>query len=190
MVKNMATLHAISPEGRYCFFGYYDKCMWDEKEEFYLFHEAGFQNRAPGKDDMVKICLLETKTGKVDVIDETRAWNFQQGAMLQWLPEQRILYNSAKDGIFISIIYELKSGKKREISRPVSAVSPDGKYALSINFARLARWRPGYGYAGLPDTFENKRWPEDDGLYIVNLETGDHKLIIPLARLLCFSVQT
>jgi hypothetical protein len=179
-------MNAVSPEGGYCFFGYYDKCTWDEKEEFFLFHEAGFQNRAPAKNDSVKICLMEIKTGKVDIIDETCAWNFQQGSMLQWLPGQRILYNSVRDGTFISIIYEMRSGKKREIPRPVSSVSPDGKYALSINFARLARWRPGYGYEGLPDTFENKRWPEDDGVYLVNLETGNYKLIIPLTQLLDF----
>lgn len=175
---------AVSPEGKYCFFGYYDKCQWDEKEEYMLFHEAGFQDRLPAKEDSVKICLLETRTGRVEILDETYAWNFQQGAMLQWLPGQRVLYNARKNGQFISVIRDISGGSIKEIGRPVSTVTRDGNYALSINFSRLARWRPGYGYEGVSDVFENERWPGKDGIYLVDLNTGRDRLIISLAQLL------
>ena len=109
---------AVSPEGKYCFFGYYDKCQWDEKEEYMLFHEAGFQDRLPAKEDSVKICLLETRTGRVEILDETYAWNFQQGAMLQWLPGQRVLYNARKNGQFISVIRDISGGSIKEMGVP------------------------------------------------------------------------
>ncbi|HNQ34574.1 MAG TPA: hypothetical protein PKN80_00725 [bacterium] len=175
---------AISPEGRFCFFGYYDKCGWDESGEYHLFHEVDFQDRPPAAGDRARICLLETKTGRVEVLDETPAWNFQQGAMLQWLPDRRIIYNSVRGGDFISVIHDLKSGRRSELPRPVSAVSRDGRLALSLNYARLARWRPGYGYEGVADPFEHQKWPEADGVYLVDLETGGHRLVISLAGLL------
>ncbi len=179
----MKELKAISPQGKYCFFGYYDKCQWDEKEEYLLFHEVAFQDRLPLKEDRAKICLMEAKTGKVEIIDETCAWNFQQGAMLQWLPGQRVLYNSVRDGRFISVIRDIHTGGRKEIGRPASTVSPDGNYAVSINFARLATWRAGYGYESLPDPWAKEKWPKDDGVYSVDLNTGDYRLIISLERL-------
>lgn len=177
---------AVSPKDRYCFFGYYDKCPWDEKEEYFLFHQVSFQDRPPQKGDKALICLLELKTMKISILGETHAWNFQQGAMLQWLPGRRIIYNDREEDRFVSRILDLGSGKERIIPRAVSAVSPNGKYALSLNFSRIAKWRPGYGYEGLKDKYENDRWPENDGVYFVDLETGKYRLIITFAQALDF----
>ena len=65
---------------------------------------------------------------------------------------------------------------------PVSAVSPDGKWAVSINYARLRLTRPDYGYGGNgQDARRDVTWPTDDGLWLVNLESGEAKLIVPIA---------
>lgn len=177
---------SLSPEGRYCFFGYYDKCPWDEREEYFLFHEVEFQDHPPSESDKARICLMELQTGKIDILDETYAWNFQQGAMLQWLSGRKIIYNTRIKKEFAAKIFDIDSGKTRILNLPVSAISPDGRYALSLNFARLAKWRPGYGYEGGNDPFENKKWPEKDGIWLIDLESGKYKLIISLAQILGF----
>lgn len=177
---------AVTPENKYCFFGYYDKCPLDEKGEYFLFLQVNFQNRSPKKEDKAYICLCELKNRKISTIGETHAWNFQQGSMLQWLSGKKIIYNIRKNNKFISKIYDLNSRKERIISRPISAVSPNGRYALSINFSRLAKWRPGYGYEGVKDKFENQRWPENDGIYLIDLESGKCSLVLTLSQMLGF----
>lgn len=70
----------------------------------------------------------------------------------------------------------------KTIPYPVSAVSPDGKEAVSLNFSRLRITRTDYGYGGEgQDARPDKRFPEDDGLFLVDLETGKAKLMLSIA---------
>ena len=83
----------------------------------------------------------------------------------------------------ISIVYDIQKGQQRIYDLPVAAVSPNGKFALSLNFSRLAKMRPGYGYEGLIDKWENVMAQVDDGIYLIDLATGKHKLIISVAQI-------
>jgi hypothetical protein len=60
----------------------------------------------------------------------------------------------------------------------VYALSPNGKEAISCDFARIADCRPGYGYAGVRDRFFDDMAPEGSGVTHVNLETGEEKLLV------------
>ena len=75
------------------------------------------------------------------------------------------------------------TSNKKIIPWPVSAVSPNGKEAVCINFARLRLTRPDYGYGG---TGQNPKkddpFPADDGLFLVNLETGKAKLLVSIEQ--------
>src|SRR5690606_12649883 len=66
---------------------------------------------------------------------------------------------------------------------PVSAVSPKGKEAVSINFARLRNTRTDYGYGGNGQAAKiDVQFPEDDGIVLLNLETGEARLIVTIAQ--------
>ena len=41
--------------------------------------------------------------------------------------------------------------KKKLFQHPVYSVANNGKFALTLDFSRLHRLRPGYGYSNLPD---------------------------------------
>lgn len=105
--------------------------------------------------------------------------------MLQWVPavsDTRIIYNDRISDRFVSIILDVKTGARRTLPRPVYTISNDGKSALSLNFSRNAITRPGYGYNGLKDQFEDESHPAEDGVYLMNLETGNHELIVSIDR--------
>ena len=70
-----------------------------------------------------------------------------------------------------------------EHERAIYAVLPDGKMAFSVNFARLAAQRPGYGYAGGQDAYADDPAPSEDGLWLMNLESGDSRLVVSLRQL-------
>ena len=100
-----------------------------------------------------------------------------------WLgihPNSRIIYNDLVDGKYVSIIMDVHTKQKiKTIPYPVCAVSPNGKEAISINFSRLRTTRKSYGYGGDgQDARLSVQFPEDDGLFLVDLETGKAKLLV------------
>jgi len=167
-------------------FGYYDKCCWNKSGRYILTHEIAFGDHMPGPDDTAAIGIIDLHNGnKLKIIAETKAWCWQQGAMLQWWnaePENHILFNDRRDGQFVCIIKDIQSGKERVLPRPVGAVSHDGKYGYSLNFARLAVLRPGYGYEGVPDPFAKVPVPDNDGITRIDLNTGKQKLLFSVAQ--------
>ena len=100
--------------------------------------------------------------------------------MLQWIPgtASKVIWNDREKDRFVSHILDVKTGEKRTIPSPIYALSPNGKEAVSCDFARVADCRPGYGYAGIRDRFFDDMAPEGSGVTHVNLETGEEKLIV------------
>jgi hypothetical protein len=137
--------------------------------------------------DAVRVGVVPA-TGKssFEPIAETMAWNWQQGSMLRWHPAEpdaTILYNDRRDGAFVAVARDLQRGELRVYEKPFYAVAPDGKMALGVNFARLQTFRPGYGYAGPPDTWVGHPSPEEDGVHRMDLNTGVPELVLSLSEL-------
>ena len=157
---------------------------WSPDNRYLLTLETDLKDKLP---DGVP-CTL----GLVDLADDnrfipvtaTRCWNFQEAAMAHWLPWGRdmIVFNDIRDGRFCAVVMNWRTKEERHYPFPVSAVSEDGTWALSINYARLFLTRPDYGYAG--DGQDPKKgvvFPDDDGLWRVDLRTGEAKLIVSCA---------
>ncbi len=150
--------------------------------------ETDVKYRIPAETDTAVLGLVDLETLHFKPIAKTTAWNFQQGCMAHWLatsPDSLIIYNDLRNGKFVSVILNVHTGKElKTIPYPVSAVSHDGKKAVSINFGRIRVTRPDYGYGGGgQDAMEDTAFPDDDGIRVVNLETGQARLIVPLARI-------
>jgi hypothetical protein len=104
--------------------------------------------------------------------------------MLQWLgkaADRNVIYNSVADGKYVSIVCDVHSGRTRTLPMPIYAVSRDGTQAVSLDFDRVNRLRPGYGYLALPERHKDEPAPADAGIYHLNLATGNSQLIIDLA---------
>jgi hypothetical protein len=168
------------------YFGYYDKTPWSADGSRLLAMQVPFMDRAlTGRETAI--------LGRIDVadsrafhpFDQTLAWCWQQGCMLQWLgsdPARKVIYNRLDGDRFVSVIRDVETGATRVLPRPVYCVSRDGRQALSLNFARLAVTRPGYGYPALADPWSDRAHPDDDGIYHVDLESGESRLLISLAQ--------
>ncbi|MDP0495279.1 MAG: hypothetical protein Q7Q73_03635 [Verrucomicrobiota bacterium JB024] len=170
------------------FFGYYDKSCWDASGRWILGLESSFMDHPPQAGEAVKIGVIDTQNNYAwTTIAETNAWNWQQGCMLQWLGGSRdIIFNDkGPDGFFARVI-NLDSGRERTLSRPIYAVNRSGTHAVSLNFARLQHQRPGYGYPGVADPWKEVAIPEDDGLFSLDLQTGESQMILSTAHAACF----
>lgn len=167
-------------------FAYYDKLQFDPSDRYVLGMEIGFEDRAPGPEDVIVLGMIDLQDGdKWIPFAESTAWCWQQGCMLQWLPgsQSEVIYNAREGNRYISVIQDVFTGEKRTLPRPVYAVSPDGKTAVSLNFARVGDTRPGYGYNGIPDTGAGELHPDNDGIYSVDLVTGESRLVITLDQI-------
>lgn len=171
---------------RHHWFGYYDKLQFDPSSRFVLGMSVPFEHRSPQPDDSITIGMvdLEDQDRWIDLGD-SRAWKWQQGCMLQWLPgsQSEILWNDRVDGRFVCRILNVETRAGRTIPHPVYSVSPDGKSAVTPDFARIADVRPGYGYAGIPDAHADDNAPDDTGIFHIDLVSGTAKLIISLAQI-------
>ena len=157
---------------------------WSPDNRYLLTLETDIKDELPdGRACTLGLVDLEDGNRFVPVI-ETRAWNFQEAAMAHWLPNEKdaFVVNDFRNGKFVAVIRNWRTGAERVIPHPVSAVSEDGSWALSINYARLYITRPDYGYHGEgQDPRRGVVFPEDDGLWRVDLKTGEAKLIVSCA---------
>ena len=105
--------------------------------------------------------------------------------MAHWLstsPDSLIIFNDLREGKFVSVILNVHTRQEiKTIQYPVSAVSPNGKEAVSINFSRLRHTRDSYGYGGDGQNARlDVQYPNDDGLFLIDLDTGKAELLVSI----------
>ncbi len=165
-------------------YGYYDKQQVDPSGQYVLGMEVEIPMRSPTKNDVIKIGMVDLHDNDRWIeIGESNAWGWQQGCMLQWIPgsSEEVIWNDQEDGQFVSHVMNIKTKKKRTLPRAIYALSPDGEYAVGTEFNRIQNMRPGYGYPGIPDPYADQRAPQEIGIYRMDLQTGDSKMIFSLA---------
>jgi hypothetical protein len=190
MAANSATqpsfpeARAVTRGPKHHFFGYYDKSPWDVTGRYLLAMEVDFTGRDPKPGEALILGMVDLKQeNKYIPLDTTPAWCWQQGTMLQWLgsaPDREVIYNDVDGDHYISIIRDVHNGKTRKLPRPVYDVSADGKQAVTLDFERVNRLRPGYGYVTLPERYKDDPAPKEAGIYWMNLATGEHRRILSL----------
>lgn len=163
----------ITPDDGYEYlFGYYDKCPWSDDGKYIL---ALRVKNASSEADSCKpadIVRINITTRKVEKLATTHSWNVQQGCMAQWLSNSEILYNDFRSGKYCAVILNIADKAERIIQMPVYAMSQDKKTALSLDFSRLHRLRPGYGYSNIPETTKDKKCPKTTCIWKIDIETG------------------
>ncbi|WP_413683548.1 hypothetical protein [Prochlorococcus sp. MIT 1011] len=123
---------------------------------------------------------------KFNYLASTFSWCWQQSCRLQWVPKEdsRIIYNTSNYENHICRIIDINSKKViNEYNSPIYSINNNATHYISINFSRLQRFRPGYGYSDIKDKTINYKAPDNDGLYIVDFTTGEKELLISLKEI-------
>lgn len=183
-----APVQITSNDKEHLFESYYGINSWSKNERYATVLETDVRDRIPTESDTATLGLVDMRTNKFIKLTKTTAWNLQQGCMAHWLatnPDSVIIYNDMRDGKYVSVILNVLSRKEiKVIPYPIAAVSPDGKEAVVINFSRLRITRTDYGYPGGGQDAQPKvQYPDNDGIFLLNLKTGAIKLIVSLAQL-------
>lgn len=185
--ESLPPVRAITQGPKHHWFGYYDKLQFDPASRLVLGMEVAFEHRSPQPEDRVRIGFVDLQAGDrwVDLGVASRAWNWQQGCMLQWLPgsKSEIIWNDRDGDGFVSRVLDVRTRRERTLPAPVYAVSPDARCAISPDFRRLHHLRPGYGYAGIADPNQNVLKPDDSGIWKMDLRNGRTELLLSIAQI-------
>ncbi len=168
-------------------FGYYNYDVISSDGKKMLCNRATFDGRAITAEDKIDLGWYNIENGKWHYIDTTNSFNWQQGAMLQWLPgkgnENKVIYNISKDNHFKSVICNIVTGEKKYIDFPTYCVTPDGKYSISLNYER-SYWCRAYHYQNVVNPKYNVKVASDDGIFKVDLQNNTAKRIVKIQDIL------
>lgn len=162
------------------FFGYYDKSSWSPNMDQIVLHKLNSYS-------CVDIVIFNKGSKSCQTIAQSTTWNYQQGSMAQWLPEsngKKVVFNDVVQNMLSARILSVDNGKEKVINWPIQAIHPSGKKALTLNYKRLDRIRPEYGYSPPVGNFSENQPLNQDGIWKVDLDSGNGSLIISLAELI------
>ncbi len=172
-------IRRVSDGFSHCFFGYYDKCPWDQSNRYLLSHSI-LGAQLPSEDTLATIGYCDAEAGNEFIpLTTTDSWNWQQGSMLQWLEncsEKKILFNRTTPQGYGTVLFDIDNNEERLYGRPLAAASPQGDFIVSYNYGRLAVTHSAIGYFGHPVDCDLEFCPANDGLFFLDLETGKEVL--------------
>lgn len=174
------------------FFGYYGMSPWNASGTRMVCLESLFQDRLPTVDEPATVGLVDPASGKFIPISQTYAWNLQQGALLHWNPlhpETEVIFNDRSGRAMKAAIVDVETRSKRYLPRQISGVGATGRHALSLSYGRVGRLRKVVGYAGAEDPNPNDPHPDDDGVFLMELESGETKLVVSIGEVYRRSVE-
>ena len=183
-------VRTITRGPRHHWFGYYDKLQFDPAGRRVLGMAVDFEHRSPRIGDAIRIGMVDLAAGdRWTDLGTSGAWGWQQGCMLQWRPgvADEIVWNDREDDRLVARVLNVSTGARRTLSRAIYTIAPDGRTAFGIDFGRLQRVRPGYGYATA--SADASAVPDDAGIWRIDLETGRDELVVSVADIVGFQPQ-
>ena len=182
----VSSVHLFWESDSHIFFGYYDTSPFSSDGKSVLASHTPLCNVSPTPHDQLTVghYRLEDGDHAFAELGRTTTWCWQQGCRLQWYPSrnsEQVLYNKMVDGQYGCVIQNIHTRETvREYTRPLYCVSTDGRWGLSLDFSRLYRLRPGYGYTTLPDLTVGESVPQNSGIWRVDMNTGQEVLLFSI----------
>jgi hypothetical protein len=179
----------------YGYIGHVGNTPWNRSGRYMIALRTTFDDHMPEPHEAADIVLLDTASGyDVEVIDRTLAWNPQQGTMLYWNPEHpdtQLFFNDRDPETqkVFTVLYDVEQRKRLKEYRyedtPIGngGVAQGGGWFLAINYGRLSRLRAVTGYNKAFDWTKGMHHPEDDGIFRINVASGEKQLIVSFAQL-------
>lgn len=178
------------------FFGYYNKSNWDKDNRLLLAQRTPWMDQYLTPEVKATVGYFDTGDGdRFHAVGETGAWNWQMGSQLQWLdgaPGRQLVYNDRTGDIkarypgFGAVVVDVDSGARRQLPMPVYVVAPSSAWALSVNYRRLYATHETIGYSEPGQPFELPLAPADDGIWRMDMASGDAALLVSYAQLKAF----
>jgi hypothetical protein len=161
---------------------FFDTSPFSPSGRFLGLTRLPFEDRLPSPGDVAEIVLVDLATGKENVVAESRGWDTQLGAQVQWgNQDTQLCFNDLDTATWrvFGVVLDPFSGVRRVLDGPIYMVSPDGEWAASPCLLRTGVTQPGYGVIAPQEYVPmNHGASANDGLYITNTLSGECKLLL------------
>ena len=163
------------------FVGYYDFNPIDEQDNYLLCNKVDENNKCT-----VGFFEINSKNIQFKSIQKTECWSWQLGARLKWSTKYQksfyFNYFSKEKKIFQTIRYSINEKKFHYFENCFFDINYNEDKKLFLNFNRLENFRPGYGHKIKIDKQNYLNNPEDDGIFIqdINQKQNKVKLLISI----------
>ena len=157
--------------GQNLFFGYYDLPQYNPDRTKLLAHAIS-PDANPSRES-ARLLWIDPADKSIHPFATTRAWCWQQGARLRWHPTQpdTVLFNEFDGTDYHTCQIDLATSRRTRVSKALYDVDSAFRFGLGLDFDRLQRLRPGYGYSCKPDASAKDLAP-DNGIFRVDFASG------------------
>lgn len=176
------------------FFGYYNKTNFSTDDRRLLAQRTPLFTGDLTGTEVAEVGFFDlADNDRWHKLGETTTWNWQMGSQLQWLGDTgRVVFNTRATSPagpqnvypdFRATVLDPATGASHELPMPVYVVAPDGSFALTVNYSRFIAAHKTIGYltTGGEPALDNA--PDDDGIWRIDLQTGEARLILSLRQL-------
>lgn len=173
---------------KHYFFGYHDISPFSYDGNYVLACRSAANTHSLAEREGLEIGFfdLSSASSVFEKVASTTAWCWQQGCRLQWYPygsNTAVLFNDTLRNKYVCRVVNIAENTNvATVPYPIYSVNNAGRYGVSLDFARLQRLRPGYGYSGVPEQNRGESAPRDNGLYLVDMWSGIGELVFSLAE--------
>jgi hypothetical protein len=176
--SNSAKVERLTPCNGQYFFGYYDITPESPDGKRVLVNHAPFIDRMPTANDLLEVGYINIGEEEFHPIGTTTAWNFQEGCRLQWLSNDKVIFNCRTNDGFGSIVYDIaQNGIVQRYSLPIYSISKTKQTATSYGFINNK-----YNYAHSIDDEKDDKYGK--GVYLVDLKSGESSLLVNIDELM------
>ncbi len=169
----------LSVPGHETFAGYYEIQPLSADGGAVLAHASKAAREALTGAEAAKVGWFDVASGEWHPVAETRLWCWQMGARLRWWDSagpRTLAFNAVIGGAPAHCLAEEGSAPRKHCDIPLFDAREEAGVGLGLNFARLAKCRPGYGYPLLDDPFAAENMPDGDGVTLVDFASGKGEL--------------
>jgi hypothetical protein len=143
-----------------------------------------YENKSPKPGDAGEVVLVDMKTGKERMVAQSRGWEVQLGAQVQWGKTDNELYFNDVDTTnwtVFAVQYNPSTGIARRMGGTVFMVSRDGSFLASHNLINSRYAQVGYGVI-IPKelTTKNVGPVASDGITVTDTKTGKSKMLVTI----------
>ena len=178
----------ITPDVSGCMHRFFDSSPISPSGRYVAVFQLPFEDRQPLPGEAGNVRLIDLETGENHVVAESRGWEPQLGANINWgATDNELFFNDVDTDTWQPFAWKLDPllGTKVRLEGTVYHVSPDGKWLISANLPLLRKTQNGYGVMVPKESMRrNVGLVDDDGFYLTDTTTGKRRLLVSLRQLM------
>lgn len=140
-----------------------------------------YENVSPKPGDTGEVVVIDLKDLSEVCVVETRGWETQLGANVQWgATDKELFYNDVDTETWdaFAVKFNFLSGEKQRLSGTVFMATTDGKRLASYDLKKSRFAQVGYGVVVQNDQVSrNRGLVADDGVYVTDVEKNETRMI-------------